>query len=339
MLKYLSYLLLVSITSISFSAQASDKFGLGREALSEEISAWDIDVLPDGRGLPKGKGNAIDGEEVFAAKCAVCHGDFGEGVDNWPVIAGGFDTLADKDPVKTVGSYWPYLSTVWDYINRSMPFGAAQTLTADEVYAITAYILYSNDMVDDDFELSNENFTEVKMHNTDGFIIDDRETTEYKLWRTKPCMKNCKKDVKITMRASVVDVTPEEDKADKKAKENPASAAATPKLSYDKELAAQGKKTFAVCGACHKVGEGAKNGLGPQLYKVLGRTIGGVSDFKYSASFQKAAEQGLVWNEKNMQEFLNDPNKFMPKTKMLYPGIKDETALKAVIEYMKSINE
>jgi len=130
-------------------------YGLGRMAVEEEIAAWDVDVLPDGRGLPEGRGDVYTGEEVFVEKCASCHGDFAEGVGNWPVLAGGFDTLADKDPVKTVGSYWPHLSTAWDYINRSMPFGEAGTLTADETYAIVAYIMYSNDMVDDDFELSH----------------------------------------------------------------------------------------------------------------------------------------------------------------------------------------
>ena len=132
-------------------------------ALPEEIAAWDVDVLPDGRGLPAGRGSVMDGEEVFADACGSCHGDFAEGVDNWPVLAGGFDTLADEDPVKTVGSYWPYLSTVFDYVNRSMPFGAAGTLSEDDVYAIVAYILYSNDLVDDEFVLSHENFMDVAM--------------------------------------------------------------------------------------------------------------------------------------------------------------------------------
>lgn len=91
-------------------------YGLGRVALADEIAAWDFDVLPDGRGLPQGKGDVWTGEEVFADRCASCQGDFAEGVDNWPVLAGGFDTLANEDPVKTVGSYWPHLSTAWDYI-------------------------------------------------------------------------------------------------------------------------------------------------------------------------------------------------------------------------------
>ena len=123
-------------------------YGLGREALTEEVAAWDVDILPDGRGLPIGSGDVWTGEELFVDQCAACHGDFAEGSGNWPVLAGGFGTLADEDPVKTIGSYWPYLSTSWDYINRSMPFGNAGTLSADDTYAIVAYILYSNDMVD-----------------------------------------------------------------------------------------------------------------------------------------------------------------------------------------------
>ncbi|MEN8918078.1 MAG: cytochrome c, partial [Octadecabacter sp.] len=179
-------------------------YGLGREALPEEIAAWDVDVLPDGRGLPVGSGDVWTGEEIFVAQCASCHGDFAEGSGNWPVLAGGFGTLADEDPVKTIGSYWPYLSTSWDYINRSMPFGAAGTLSADDTYAIVAYILYSNDLIDDDFVLSNETFMDVEMPNADGFVLDDRADSEYTVWRTEPCMADCKDSVEITMHASVV---------------------------------------------------------------------------------------------------------------------------------------
>ncbi len=189
---------------------AAAAYGLGRPAHDAEIAAWDVDVLPDGRGLPEGKGDVWTGEEVFVDACASCHGDFAEGVDNWPVLAGGFDTLADEDPVKTVGSYWPYLSTVWDYIHRSMPFGLAGTLSADETYAIVAYILYSNDLVDDDFELSHENFADFEMHNTDGFVVDDRPELEYSEWSSEPCMENCKEQVEVTMRSVFLVETPPE---------------------------------------------------------------------------------------------------------------------------------
>ena len=140
-------------------------FGLGREALPEEIAAWDIDIRPDGQGLPVGSGDVWTGEELFVAQCSACHGDFGEAVDRWPMLAGGFGSLDSDDPIKTVGSYWPYLSTVWDYVHRAMPYANAQSLSDDDVYAIVAYLMYLNDMVDDDFVLSNETFLDVAMSN------------------------------------------------------------------------------------------------------------------------------------------------------------------------------
>ena len=112
--------------------------GLGRKALDEEITAWDLEIAPDGTGLPVGSGSVSYGEEIFSEQCGACHGDFAEGVDRWPELAGGEGTLADEDPLKTVGSYWPYLSTAWDYIHRSMPFGYAQSLSDDDVYAMVS---------------------------------------------------------------------------------------------------------------------------------------------------------------------------------------------------------
>jgi len=120
---------------------------LGRKALDAEVAAWDIDIRPDGQGLPSGSGLASDGGEIYDAQCASCHGVFGEGEGRWPILAGGFDTLSDDRPEKTIGSYWPYLSTVYDYVRRAMPFGNARSLSDDEVYALTAYLLYLNDLV------------------------------------------------------------------------------------------------------------------------------------------------------------------------------------------------
>lgn len=197
--------------SILSGPAAAGKFGLGREATPGEVAAWDIDVRPDGQGLPKGKGTVAQGEEIFLEQCASCHGDFGEGTGRWPVLAGGQDTLASEYPVKTIGSYWPYLSTVFDYIRRAMPFGNAQSLTADQIYALTAYLLQMNDMVEEDFELSDKNFTSIRMPNEKNFIADTRPESKL-AFRRLPCMKNCKQSVKITGRARILDVTPEEDK-------------------------------------------------------------------------------------------------------------------------------
>lgn len=198
--------------ALALDTTALDLSGIGREATPEEIAGWDIDILPDGTGAPEGRGTVLEGEDLFVMYCAVCHGDFGEGAGRWPQLAGGLGSLDGHDPIKTVGSYWPYAATLVDYIYRSMPFGHAQSLAADEVYAISAYILWLGDVVlDDDFELSHENLGRIEMPNAGGFVPDDRETAEAHFW-DPPCMSDCGEGAaEITMRAVVLDVTPEDD--------------------------------------------------------------------------------------------------------------------------------
>ena len=341
-------------------------YGLGRTALPEEIAAWDVDVLPDGRGLPVGSGNAIDGEDLFIDKCGSCHGDFAEGVDNWPVLAGGFDTLADEDPVKTVGSYWPYLSTVWDYVHRSMPFGEAGTLTADETYAIVAYILYSNDVIEDDFELSNETFGDVEMYNADGFVVDDRPDLEYSQWRQEPCMENCKDAVDVTMRTVFLVETPPEGGSDSvmnpnRGEELPSftvdgpsfipegSAQPVQTAAADTEepvaeaaddnsaLVAAGEKAFRKCKACHQIGDGAENKTGPHLNGIMGRGIGGMDGFSYSNVFKAAAEEGRVWDAESMAAFLTKPKEYFKGTKMSFAGFRKQEEIDAVIAYLQEV--
>ena len=182
--------------------KAPRNYGIGHVATSEQIAGWDIDVRPDGQGAPPGRGSVKDGEKVYMDKCAACHGEFGESAGRWPQLAQGKGTLASHDPVKTVGSYFPYLSSVFDYIRRAMPFGDAQSLSNDELYAVIAYVLNLNDIVDDKFVLSKETWGKVKMPNQGGFFDDDRETTEKAFWNSNPCMKDCRGPVKITGRAA-----------------------------------------------------------------------------------------------------------------------------------------
>lgn len=204
---------LILVTTLAGPALA-EGFDLGREATPDEVAAWNIDVRPDGLGLPDGAGTVAAGEEIYAERCAACHGDFGEGVDRWPVLAGGQGTLQEDRPVKTIGSYWPYLSTVFDYVNRAMPFGEARSLTPDEVYAITAYLLYVNDVVDDEeFELSKANFTSIRLPNEDNFFFDPRPETPI-FHKTETCMENCKNEAKIISRARILDVTPDTEEGD-----------------------------------------------------------------------------------------------------------------------------
>jgi cytochrome c len=320
---------------LSTGVAQAEPLGLGRPATEAEIAAWDIDIRPDGAGLPPGRGDVFTGEEVFAEQCAVCHGDFGEGVDRWPVLAGGIGTLASDDPVKTVGSYWPYLSTVWDYVHRAMPFGYAQSLSDDEVYAITAYILYSNDLVDDEFELSHENFADVRLPNEENFFMDDR--TDSPLFGPREvCMTNCKDSVEITARARIIDVTPDEAGAETSA-EPEVIAAAAPAL--DDALVAEGEKVFKKCKACHQVGEGAKNKVGPTLNGVYGAQIGAVDGFKYSKAFKTLNEEGAAWDAAALDGFLEKPKKWAKGTKMSFNGLRKEDDRLAVIEYLKSVSQ
>ena len=215
MLGLVKFLFLIMISlSISFSSHAENrKYNIGKIATKIEIAGWDIDVRPDGVGAPKGSGNAIDGEEIYVNRCASCHGDFGEGVDRWPALVGGDGTLASHDPEKTTGSYWPYASTIFDYVYRSMPFGEAQTLTHDETYKLVAYLLNMNEIIDENFVLSEKNIGKIKMPNASGFSLPDPRPDVTKYKDGQPCMKNCNVPVKIIGKARDIDVTPDDEKS------------------------------------------------------------------------------------------------------------------------------
>ena len=205
---------IVSFSLIIFlvnSVVASDrKFNLGQIATKEEVAGWDIDVRPDGLGAPIGSGTALIGEEIYTEQCAACHGDFGEGADRWPALVGGEDSLASHDPEKTTGSYWPYASTIYDYVYRAMPYGVAQSLSYDETYEIVAYLLYMSDIIEEDFVLSDKNIGEIEMPNRDGFLLPDPRPDIINT-QGNPCMENCQVSTKIVGRARDIDVTPEDD--------------------------------------------------------------------------------------------------------------------------------
>src|ERR1043165_899281 len=211
MSKCRSLLLALVAACVWSGTLASDrKLGLGRTATPAEIAGWDIDVRPDGQGLPPGTGSVKEGEAVYMARCAACHGEVGESAGRWPQVAGGSGSLKSDNPVKTVGSYFAHLSTVIDCVRHAMPFGDAQSLSNGELYAVVAYMLFLNDIVDEKFVLSRETFGQVKMPNAGGFYDDDRETTEKAFWDPTPCMSDCKPEAKVTGRARVIDVTPDD---------------------------------------------------------------------------------------------------------------------------------
>lgn len=186
------------LLGVALVAQARD-YGLGHPASAKEIAGWDIDVRPDGQGLPDGHGSVADGEKVYEANCAVCHGTFGDSSE-YLALAGGVGSLATSAPVRTVGSKLNYATTLFDYINRAMPFPHSKSLSADEVYAATAYVLNLNDIVPADFVADRKTLPAVKMPNREGFkpfpgLMSVHGKSDM---HNTACMKDCEKDVRIT---------------------------------------------------------------------------------------------------------------------------------------------
>ena len=169
----LSRLTICAAISIAAPAAAqSPQFG--QPTTPADVSPWDISIGPDGIGLPSGRGTAIRGAEVYLAKCQACHGEKGAGRPN-DALVGGIGSLGpDRVPVKTIGSYWPYATTLFDYVRRAMPFQESKSLTNDELYAVSAYILNLNGIVGENDILDSESLPKVKMPNRDGFILFPR---------------------------------------------------------------------------------------------------------------------------------------------------------------------
>lgn len=167
----LSMLLAVGITlALLATTLGAEGPNLGREATAVEIAGWHIDIAPDGSGLPPGAGTAAIGAAVYASKCHSCHGDKGTGKPNDQLV-GGQGSLAGPRPVRTIGSYWPFATTVFDYVRRAMPYQQPQSLTNDEVYAVTAYLLHLNGIIAEGEVMNAQTLARVKMPNRDNFIL------------------------------------------------------------------------------------------------------------------------------------------------------------------------
>jgi cytochrome c len=162
--------LALATAAATVAASAADSPNLGRPATPEEVAAWDISIGPDGAGLPPGAGTAKQGEAVFAAKCLACHGEKGAGKPNDQLVGGQGTMASDKPAVKTVGSYWPYATTVFDYVRRAMPYTESKSLSSDEVYAVAAYILNLNGVIGESDTMDAQSLPKVKMPNRDGFV-------------------------------------------------------------------------------------------------------------------------------------------------------------------------
>jgi len=164
---------LAVLFGFSAQVQAGDASDIGTSVTDAELSAF-FAILPDGEGLPAGSGNAVQGSAIYAEKCAMCHGDKLEGIYDTgaPPLAGGANSLATKQPLKTIESYWPYATTLYDYIWRTMPFHEPGSLTADEVYALSAYILSVGKIIGENEVMDAQSLPKVRMPNADGFYVD-----------------------------------------------------------------------------------------------------------------------------------------------------------------------
>ena len=169
-------LLALAILAFGWTAVLAQNPGLGKPISEAEIAAWDISVLPDGSGLPPGSGTSGQGARIFAAKCAVCHGENGKGGVN-AALVGGAPLTSGIDATKTIANFWPYATTLFDFTRRAMPWLQPRTLTSDEVYALTAYILSLNKIIGANDVMNADTLPRVRMPNRDGFIVRFPEQT------------------------------------------------------------------------------------------------------------------------------------------------------------------
>lgn len=161
------------------TAEEPLQYGFGRAATEVEITTWDIDVSPTGERLPPGQGTVQQGAAIYANACAACHGPTGtEGPKDR--LVGGHGLLATEHPVKTIGSFWPYATTLYDYIHRAMPLNAPQSLTPEEVYSVVAWLLHQNDIIPADAVIDAKTLPTVKMPNRAGFVSDPRPDVPFR---------------------------------------------------------------------------------------------------------------------------------------------------------------
>jgi cytochrome c len=176
---------LATMAMIATTARAADTYGIGRPATAAEIAGWNIDIDRHGANLPPGSGNVARGSVVFDQQCASCHGAHGEGGVGDRLV-GGQGTLASAKPIRTVGSFWPYATTLFDYIRRAMPLTAPQSLSNDDVYAVSAYVLHINGLLPADAVLDAKTLPGILMPNRGMFVDDPRPDV-----KNSACTKDC----------------------------------------------------------------------------------------------------------------------------------------------------
>jgi len=164
---------LIAMSGVWPVAAQLPTYGVGRPPTAEEVKAWDLTIPPDGQSLPPGSGTAALGQAIYEERCASCHGEKGED-PKYSRLVGGHGTLATDKPIRTIGSFWQYATTLWSYIRRAQPFDEPGSLTADQVYAVTAYLLHLNGIIGEQDIMDAKTLPLVKMPNRDGFVPDPR---------------------------------------------------------------------------------------------------------------------------------------------------------------------
>lgn len=186
-LKTLSFAMTFGLGVLAAPAFAqTDYENLGKHLSEEELAGWNIDVLTDGQGLPPGEGTVAEGKLLYQTQCLACHGANLEGGALGPALVGGEGSLTTDKPVKTIGSYWPYATTIFDYIRRAMPFQTPKSLSNEEVYGVTAYLLHKNNILPETATVGAENLASIKMPNRNNFYIDNRPDV-----KAAQCMEEC----------------------------------------------------------------------------------------------------------------------------------------------------
>jgi cytochrome c len=174
MRKFLAAAAPAALFALASPAFAQQSPNLGKAVSAEDLASWDISIGPDGAGLPSGSGTVKQGEAIFMAKCQACHGEKGAGTPNDRLVGGQGSLPGDKPPVKTVGSYWPYATTLFDYIRRAMPYNESKSLTGDEVYGVVAYLLNLNGVIPESETMNAQSLPKVTMPNHEGFVVFTR---------------------------------------------------------------------------------------------------------------------------------------------------------------------
>ena len=309
MFRFDRHALLITSLLVPWAGQAAPWSSLGQPIAEQDIADWNIDVRPDGRGLPKGHGSVAEGQSVYDAQCASCHGTFGES-PQFMVLAGGIGSLKTSSPQRTVGSKLNYATTLWDYINRAMPFNNSKSLTPNEAYAVTAYVLNLNEIVPADAVLDETSLPQIKMPNRNGFTQQHGlgDPTGKPDVHNIACMQACEENVKVT--AELPPGFTQQMYGDIRQHFRALAFRAEPDTVVAKAVSATGPALINTqgCTVCHDIDKGL---VGPAFTDVAQRYAGAADAALVLATKIRAGGSG-VWGTTAMP----------PQTQLSEPALK-----------------